>query len=91
MIPIRCSRLAKWVLANFEQLLPKFHKVMPRDYKLVLEANKAAKRAAEERAAEEERLKTADAFAELQKLAKDAVASGTPPAVEVRCIGYGFV
>jgi hypothetical protein len=57
---------------------------MPRDYKLVLEANKAAKRAAEEKAAEEERLKTADAFAELQKLAKDAVASGTPPAVEVR-------
>lgn len=57
---------------------------MPRDYKTVLEANKAAKRAAEEKAAEEERLQKADAFAELQKLAQEAAATGVAPAVEVR-------
>lgn len=60
---------------------------MPRDYKLVLEATKAAKRAEGEKAAEEEKLKKSDAFAELQRLAMEAAASGQPPAVEVRGMG----
>ncbi|XP_010266512.1 PREDICTED: glutamate synthase 1 [NADH], chloroplastic isoform X2 [Nelumbo nucifera] len=71
------SELAREVLANFENLLPKFIKVVPRDYKRVL-ANLRAEQAAKdakERAAkeaeeqEEAELMEKDAFEELKKLA----------------------
>ena len=71
------SQLAREVLADFENLLPKFIKVIPRDYKRVLakmkdeEASKeafewAAKEAEDQDEAE---LMEKDAFEELKKLA----------------------
>ncbi|KAK6925989.1 Glutamate synthase, alpha subunit, C-terminal [Dillenia turbinata] len=71
------SRLSKEILANFENLIPKFIKVFPRDYKRVLAHMKAAEAAkeAEEQAAresaeqEEAELMERDAFEELKKLA----------------------
>ncbi|KAL5989333.1 glutamate synthase [NADH] [Asimina triloba] len=63
------SELAKEVLANFENLLPKFVKVFPRDYKRVLENLKAEKFAKEAKALEESELMQKDAFGELKKLA----------------------
>ncbi|GJM89695.1 hypothetical protein PR202_ga05907 [Eleusine coracana subsp. coracana] len=41
------SILAKDILSNFDELLPKFIKVFPRDYKRVLDMQKAAKEAEE--------------------------------------------
>ncbi|KAB1205039.1 Glutamate synthase [NADH], amyloplastic [Morella rubra] len=71
------SELAKEVLANFENLLPKFIKVFPREYKRVLAKMKAengskdavehASREAEEQDEAEPMEK--DAFEELKKLA----------------------
>ncbi|GLT75157.1 hypothetical protein SLA2020_469030 [Shorea laevis] len=67
------SQLAKEVLANFENLLPKFIKVFPRDYKRVLakrreeETSREAAEAAEEQ--DEKELMEKDAFEELKKLA----------------------
>ncbi|XP_042482488.1 glutamate synthase 1 [NADH], chloroplastic-like [Macadamia integrifolia] len=71
------SKLAREVLADFENLLPKFIKVFPRDYKWILANMKAEKanREAEERAAteaeeqKEAELMEKDAFEELKKLA----------------------
>ncbi|KVI07094.1 Aldolase-type TIM barrel [Cynara cardunculus var. scolymus] len=67
------SQLAKEVLADFENLLPKFIKVFPRDYKRILAAmkvTKAAEKAAEEAdIREEDELEEKDAFEELKKLA----------------------
>ncbi|KAK1431855.1 hypothetical protein QVD17_08595 [Tagetes erecta] len=71
------SQLAKEVLADFDNLLPKFIKVFPRDYKRILAtmkeqeiAKNTADMAAEEAdLREEEELKEKDAFEELKKLA----------------------
>ncbi|KAI3705734.1 hypothetical protein L1987_75975 [Smallanthus sonchifolius] len=71
------SQLAKEVLADFDNLLPKFIKVFPRDYKRILVtmkekeiAKNAAEMAAEEAdIREEEVLKEKDAFEELKKMA----------------------
>ncbi|KAJ4952649.1 hypothetical protein NE237_029481 [Protea cynaroides] len=71
------SKFAREVLADFENILPKFVKVVPRDYKRVLANMKAEKanREAEERASrvaeeqEEVELMEKDAFEELKKLA----------------------
>ncbi|KAH1037931.1 hypothetical protein J1N35_039674 [Gossypium stocksii] len=73
------SQLAREVLADFENLLPKFIKVFPRDYKRVLakmkddEASKEAfvssAKVAEEQ--DEPELMGKDAFEELKKLAAD--------------------
>ncbi|KAJ4956105.1 hypothetical protein NE237_012888 [Protea cynaroides] len=71
------SKWATEVLADFENLLPKFVKVIPRDYKRVLASMKAKQTntEAEEQAAkgaeeqEEAELMEKDAFEELKKLA----------------------
>ena len=71
------SQLAREVLADFENLLPKFIKVFPRDYKRVLASMKDVEtsKEAEEKAAqeakeqEEEELMERDAFEDLKKLA----------------------
>lgn len=71
------SQLAKDVLADFNNLLPKFVKVFPRDYKRVLanmkekeKAKLAAERAVKEVEEQEEaELMEKDAFEELKKLA----------------------
>lgn len=71
------SQLAQEVLADFENLLPKFIKVFPRDYKRVLSAMKheevskqAIERASEEAdETEEKELEEKDAFAELKNMA----------------------
>ncbi|XP_059428509.1 glutamate synthase [NADH], amyloplastic isoform X2 [Corylus avellana] len=68
------SQLAKEVLANFENLLPKFIKVIPREYKRVLASLKvegASKEAVEHAAKEQDEaeLMEKDAFEQLKKLA----------------------
>ncbi|CAK7324155.1 unnamed protein product [Dovyalis caffra] len=71
------SQLARQVLADFDNLLPKFIKVFPRDYKRILANMKeeaASKEAAELAAKEAEEqdeaeLMEKDAFEELKKLA----------------------
>ncbi|CAL9213568.1 unnamed protein product [Arabidopsis halleri] len=71
------SQLAQEVLADFENLLPKFIKVFPRDYKRVLSAMKheevskqAIEHASEEAdEMEEKELEEKDAFAELKNMA----------------------
>lgn len=63
------SELAKEVLANFDILLPKFVKVLPRDYKRVLQNLKAEQAAKDAEAQEEKELMEKDAFEELKKLA----------------------
>ncbi|XVE64377.1 hypothetical protein DITRI_Ditri07aG0096200 [Diplodiscus trichospermus] len=71
------SQLAREVLVDFENLLPKFIKVFPRDYKRVLAKmkDKEASKEAFERAAKEAEekdeveLMEKDAFKELKKLA----------------------
>ncbi|CAI0449916.1 unnamed protein product [Linum tenue] len=75
------SQLAKEVLADFDDLLPKFIKVFPRDYKRVLASMKsqsAAKEVAEKMVKETEdqdevELNPKDAFNELKKLAAASV------------------
>ncbi|CAI7849640.1 unnamed protein product, partial [Closterium sp. NIES-53] len=57
------SKLAGEVLAEFEELLPKFVKVFPRDFKRVLEEERV------KREKEAAALKEKDAFEELKKLA----------------------
>ncbi|KAH7299672.1 hypothetical protein KP509_24G023300 [Ceratopteris richardii] len=66
------SKLAKEVLANFDELLPKFVKVFPRDYKQVLLKQK------EEAQKEEAELQKKNAFEELKKLAMKSGASAVP-------------
>ncbi|XP_010662985.2 glutamate synthase [NADH], amyloplastic isoform X2 [Vitis vinifera] len=71
------SQLAKEILADFDNLLPKFIKVFPRDYKRVIESMKqeeASKKALEQDTQEaedqdEKELMEKDAFEELKKLA----------------------
>ncbi|KAL7214119.1 hypothetical protein ACSBR1_026520 [Camellia fascicularis] len=71
------SQLAREVLADFDNILPKFVKVFPRDYKRILAsmkeekiAKEAASRAANEADEQEEAdLIKKDAFEELKKLA----------------------
>lgn len=63
------SSLAKEILSNFDELLPRFVKVFPRDYKRVLENLKAEKAAKEAEEEEEYELNQKDAFEELKKLA----------------------
>lgn len=71
------SHLAKEILADFDNLLPKFIKVYPRDYKRILEGMKqeeASKKALEQETQEaedqdEKELMEKDAFEELKKLA----------------------
>ncbi|EHA8586599.1 glutamate synthase 1 [Cocos nucifera] len=63
------SELAKEVLANFHNLLPKFVKVFPRDYKRVLQNLEAEQAAKEAEAQQEKELMEKDAFEELKKLA----------------------
>lgn len=72
------SLLASEVLADFENLLPKFIKVIPREYKRALanlreEASKQAVEDADEEAEKQEeeelKLKEKDAFEELKKMA----------------------
>ncbi|KAJ6418791.1 hypothetical protein OIU84_002048 [Salix udensis] len=70
------SHLAREVLADFDNLLPKFIKVYPRDYKRVLAnmkeesaSKEAAELAAKEAAKNEAELREKDAFEELKKLA----------------------
>lgn len=70
------SQLAREVLAEFDTFLPKFIKVIPRDYKCVLQNMKEEKAAKEAAAAaaknvaeqEEAELMKKDAFEELKKL-----------------------
>jgi glutamate synthase (NADPH/NADH) len=69
------SQLAKEVLAEFDDLLPKFVKVFPRDYKRVVKAMKAKEIAAREEAD----LSDSDAFEELKKLAAAARKANAPP------------
>lgn len=88
------SQLAQEVLGDFENLLPKFIKVFPRDYKRVLAAMKdeevskqAIDRAAEEaEEMEEKEVEEKDAFAELKNMAAAAsskeVVSGNGAATE---------
>ncbi|XP_047324835.1 glutamate synthase 1 [NADH], chloroplastic isoform X2 [Impatiens glandulifera] len=71
------SQLAKEVLADFENILPSFIKVIPKEYKKVLLAKKkeedaketAAKAALEAEISDEAELQEKDAFEELKKLA----------------------
>lgn len=75
------SQLAREVLSDLENLLPKFIKVFPRDYKRVLASMKFEKASEEvsEKAAketedqDEAELKEKDAFEELKKLAAASV------------------
>lgn len=83
------SLLASEVLANFENLLPKFIKVIPREYKRVLanireDASKQAVDHAAEEAQqldEEVEIKEKDAFEELKNMASASL-NGTPNQVE---------
>ncbi|XP_050387175.1 glutamate synthase 1 [NADH], chloroplastic isoform X1 [Argentina anserina] len=83
------SMLASEVLADFENLLPKFIKVIPREYKRALEnlreeASKQAVEDADEEAEmqeEELELKQKDAFEELKKMASASL-NGTSNQVE---------
>jgi glutamate synthase (NADPH/NADH) len=66
------SKLAREVLAQFDDLLPKFVKVFPRDYKRVLKEHKAQEEASQK---EEAELTSKDAFEELKKLAVNTTTS----------------
>ncbi|KAJ6822472.1 glutamate synthase 1 [NADH], chloroplastic isoform X1 [Iris pallida] len=71
------SLLAREVLSNFDELLPKFVKVYPRDYKRVLQNMKAEKAAKEAEKREELELMKKDAFEELKKLVSSNGKSNT--------------
>lgn len=80
------SQLAKEVLADFENLLPKFIKVFPRDYKRVL-ANMKVEEASEEGAGQDEEQEKAelmkkDAFEELKKMAATSLNGKSSQTVE---------
>ncbi|KAL6533297.1 glutamate synthase [NADH] [Orobanche minor] len=84
------SQLAKEVVADFDSILTKFVKVIPRDYKRVLASNKAteiSEEAAENaikeaEAQEEESSVERDAFEELKKLAAASVDGNNHSQVE---------
>eukprot|EP00898_Chlorokybus_atmophyticus_P003594 jgi/Chlat1/4235/Chrsp27S04246 len=69
------STLAARVLKNWDELAPKFVKVMPRDYKKALQLIKANQSSQSPEEVEEKRLQQTDAFKELQRL----VANKAPP------------
>ncbi|KAL5568342.1 hypothetical protein UlMin_024917 [Ulmus minor] len=71
------SQLAREVLDDFENLLPKFIKVIPREYKRVLANMKAQEASKDEERDEEVNLEEKDAFEELKKLAASSV-NGKP-------------
>ncbi|XP_047324455.1 glutamate synthase 1 [NADH], chloroplastic-like isoform X2 [Impatiens glandulifera] len=83
------SQLAKEVLANFENLLPSFIKVFPKEYKKVMLAKKkeviakeaAAKSTKEAENLEEAELQEKDAFEELKKMV--AVSSSVEDSQEI--------
>ncbi|XP_068644399.1 glutamate synthase [NADH], amyloplastic isoform X2 [Aristolochia californica] len=76
------SDLAKDVLANFSELLPKFVKVFPRDYKRVLNKLKEEQEIKEAEAQEEAEVMEKDAFEELKKLVAAASGNGNLKSVE---------
>ncbi|MQL72876.1 hypothetical protein Taro_005221 [Colocasia esculenta] len=78
------SELAKEVLTSFDDLLPKFVKVFPRDYKRVLENMEAEKAAKEAQEREEADLMKKDAFQELKKLAAESSNEKTEKKVEAQ-------
>ncbi|XP_039044582.1 glutamate synthase 1 [NADH], chloroplastic-like isoform X3 [Hibiscus syriacus] len=91
------SQLAREVLADFENLLPKFIKVFPRDYKRILEkmkdeeASKEASKEALENAEEAEdkdeaEMNEKDAFEELKKLAAASLKEKSNPTVEAETV-----
>lgn len=77
------SAFAKEVLNNFDDLLSKFIKVYPRDYKRVVQEQKAKaqdeKATAEAIRKEEAALEGVDAFEELKKMASKASGDGAAP------------
>ncbi|KAF8380054.1 hypothetical protein HHK36_027524 [Tetracentron sinense] len=75
------SQLAREVLADFENLLPRFIKVFPRDYKRILADMKAERATKEADEQEEAELMEKDAFEELKKLA--ATSSNGKESLEV--------
>ena len=87
------SVLAKEVLADFENLVPKFIKVFPKEYKRVLasikskEASKDAAESASKHGEEQDEIELVekDAFEELKKLATASV-NGKPIEVTVTFI-----
>ncbi|XVF53410.1 hypothetical protein PTKIN_Ptkin05aG0097500 [Pterospermum kingtungense] len=87
------SQLAREVLADFENVLPKFIKVFPRDYKRVLAKMKdekaskeAIKHASKEAEQDEVELMDKDAFEELKKLAAASLNEKSNQAFEVLCL-----
>ncbi|ONK69929.1 uncharacterized protein A4U43_C05F28330 [Asparagus officinalis] len=62
------SVLAKEILSDFDNLVSKFVKVFPRDYKRILKNMKVEKAAKEAKKLEEAELMKKDAFEELKKL-----------------------
>lgn len=72
------SKLAAEVLAEFNEYLPKFVKVFPRDYKRVLKQQKELAAKAEASKIEEERMsKETDAFSKLKAMAEKAKSNGS--------------
>ncbi|XP_074568110.1 glutamate synthase 1 [NADH], chloroplastic-like isoform X2 [Curcuma longa] len=94
------SVLAREVLSDFESLLPKFFKVFPRDYRMVLQKIKAEETVKESEEQEEKELMETDAFEELKKLAaaslvpkkeEDLAAAKRPTQVENAVKHRGFI
>jgi len=83
------SQLAKQVLADFDELLPRFVKVFPRDYKKILARQKAelpVKDVADERdeaeEPEEEEEPKQNAFEELKRMAAQVTTQSSQDAVD---------
>ncbi|KAL8167561.1 hypothetical protein V2J09_009060 [Rumex salicifolius] len=83
------SQLAKQVLADFDELLPRFVKVFPRDYKKILARQKAelpVKDVADEREEaeepEEEEEPKQNAFEELKRMAAQVTTQSSQDAVD---------
>lgn len=95
------SVLSREILSNFDNLLPKFVKVFPRDYKRILQNLKAEQVAREAQKLEEIEMMKKDAFEELKKLAasnekvsqnvKDSMAQQRPTEVPNAVKHRGFV
>ncbi|XP_042448324.1 glutamate synthase 1 [NADH], chloroplastic-like isoform X1 [Zingiber officinale] len=94
------SVLAREVLSDFESLLPKFFKVFPRDYRMILQKIKAEENVKESEEQEEKELMETDAFEELKKLAaassvakkeEDLAAAKRPTQVDNAVKHRGFI
>lgn len=86
------SALARDVLADFQNLLPKFIKVFPREYKRVL-ASMKSKEASKEEVAEdndEAELMDKDAFEELKKMAAASLNGASNQVVYPSVFGLQF-